>query len=77
MSDSIIEKKSFDFAVRTVNLYKHLTTEKKSLFCQNSFYAVGQASVQVYQRVKEDKVRQISTQKWILHLKKQTKLIIG
>ena len=26
---SIIEIKSFDFAVRTVNLYKYLTTEKK------------------------------------------------
>lgn len=26
---SIIEKKSFDFAVRIVNLYKHLTAEEK------------------------------------------------
>ena len=26
---SVIEKKSFDFAVRIVNLYKHLTSEKK------------------------------------------------
>ncbi len=26
---SIVEKKSFDFAVRIVNLYKHLTAEKK------------------------------------------------
>lgn len=26
---SVIEKKSFDFAVRIVNLYKHLTAEKK------------------------------------------------
>ena len=26
---SIIEKKSFEFAIRTVNLYKHLITEKK------------------------------------------------
>ncbi len=29
MADSIIEIKSFDFAVRIVNLYKHLTTDKK------------------------------------------------
>ena len=29
MADSIIENKSFDFAVRIVNLYKHLTTDKK------------------------------------------------
>lgn len=29
MSNSVIENKSFQFAVRIVNLYKHLTTEKK------------------------------------------------
>lgn len=28
-NDNVIEIKSFDFAVRIVNLYKHLTTEKK------------------------------------------------
>lgn len=27
--DNVIEEKSFEFAVRIVNLYKHLTTEKK------------------------------------------------
>ena len=27
--ENVIEVKSFDFAVRTVNLYKHLTSEKK------------------------------------------------
>ncbi|MBO5098905.1 MAG: four helix bundle protein [Clostridia bacterium] len=27
--DNIIEKKSFDFAVRIVNLYKHLTVNKR------------------------------------------------
>lgn len=27
--NSIIENKSFEFAIRTVNLYKHLITEKK------------------------------------------------
>ena len=29
MSDNAIEQKSFDFAVRTVNLYRHLTNKKK------------------------------------------------
>ena len=29
MSDNAIEQKSFDFAVRTVNLYRHLTKKKK------------------------------------------------
>ena len=29
MSENIVENKSFDFAVRIVNLYKYLTNEKK------------------------------------------------
>ena len=29
MNENIIENKSFQFAVRTVNLYKHLTNDKK------------------------------------------------
>ncbi len=29
MSENIVENKSFQFAVRIVNLYKHLTTDKK------------------------------------------------
>ena len=29
MDGNIIENKSFQFAVRTVNLYKHLTNDKK------------------------------------------------
>lgn len=29
MKENVIEVKSFDFAVRIVNLYKYLATEKK------------------------------------------------
>ena len=29
MGENVIETKSFDFAVRIVGLYKHLTQEKK------------------------------------------------
>lgn len=29
MGENIVESKSFQFAIRIVNLYKHLTTEKK------------------------------------------------
>ena len=29
MNDNVIENKSFDFAVRIVNLHKHLSSEKK------------------------------------------------
>lgn len=32
-----IEVKSFEFAVRTVNLYKHLQKQAKSLICSDSF----------------------------------------
>ncbi len=41
MAESIIEKKSFDFAVRTVNLYKHLTTEKKELVLSKQLLRCG------------------------------------
>lgn len=38
---SIIEKKSFDFAVRTVNLYKHLTAEKKEFVLSKQLLRSG------------------------------------
>ncbi len=41
MAESTIEKKSFDFAVRTVNLYKHLTTEKKEFILSKQFLRCG------------------------------------
>ena len=41
MSESIIENKSFDFAVRTVNLYKHLTTEKKEFVLSKQLLRCG------------------------------------
>lgn len=41
MSESIIENKSFDFAVRTVNLYKHLSTEKKEFVLSKQLLRCG------------------------------------
>ncbi len=38
---SIIEIKSFDFAVRTVNLYKHLTSEKKEFVLSKQLLRCG------------------------------------
>ncbi len=38
---SIIEIKTFDFAVRTVNLYKHLTTEKKEIILSKQLLRSG------------------------------------
>ena len=38
---SIIEIKSFDFAVRTVNLYKHLTQEKKEFVLSKQLLRCG------------------------------------
>ena len=41
MSENIISKKSFDFAVRTVNLYKHLTVEKKEFVLSKQLLRSG------------------------------------
>ena len=39
--ESIVEKKSFDFAVRIVNLYKHLTTDKKEFVLSKQLLRSG------------------------------------
>ena len=39
--NNIIETKSFDFAVRIVNLYKHLTTEKKEFVLSKQLLRSG------------------------------------
>ena len=36
--DNIIEEKSFEFAVRTVNLYKYLTSEKQEFILSKDEY---------------------------------------
>jgi four helix bundle protein len=40
-SDNIVEKKSFDFAVRVVNLYKYLTNDKKELVLSKQLLRSG------------------------------------
>lgn len=41
MSDNIIENKSFQFAVRIVNLYKHLTNNKKEFVISKQLLKSG------------------------------------
>lgn len=41
MSSNIIEDKSFNFAVRVVNLYKHLTNEKKEFVLSKQLLRSG------------------------------------
>ena len=41
MEENIIEKKSFEFAVRVVNLYRHLTAEKKEYVISNQLLRSG------------------------------------
>ena len=41
MSDSVIENKSFEFAIRIVNLYKHITSEKKELVLSKQLLRCG------------------------------------
>ena len=41
MNDNVIENKSFDFAVRIVNLHKHLSSEKKELVLSKQLLRSG------------------------------------
>lgn len=41
MSENTIENKSFDFAVRMVNLYKYLTTDKKEFVMSKQLLRSG------------------------------------
>ncbi len=41
MKENVIETKSFDFAVRIVNLYKYLTTEKKEFVLSKQLLKSG------------------------------------
>ena len=41
MSENIVENKSFQFAVRTVNLYKQLTTDKKEYVMSKQLLKCG------------------------------------
>ena len=41
MEENIIEKKSFEFAVSVVNLYRHLTAEKKEYVISNQLLRSG------------------------------------
>ena len=41
MSSNVIESKSFNFAVRIVNLYKHLTNEKKEFVLSKQLLRSG------------------------------------
>lgn len=34
-NDNVVREKSRAFAIRIINLYKYLITEKKNLFCLN------------------------------------------
>ena len=41
MNDNVIESKSFDFAVRIVHLYKHLTKTKREFVMANQLLRCG------------------------------------
>ena len=41
MKDNIIQKKSFEFAIRAVNAYKYLQTEKKEFVLSKQFLRSG------------------------------------
>ena len=41
MSENVVEKKSFAFAIRIVNLYKYLTTDKKEFIMSKQLLRCG------------------------------------
>ena len=41
MKDNVVQAKSFDFAVRIVNLYKHLTADKKEFVLSKQLLRSG------------------------------------
>ena len=41
MSYNVIEEKSFDFAIRVVNLYKHLVSKKKEFVLSKQLLRCG------------------------------------
>lgn len=41
MKENIVKDKSFDFAVRIVNMYKYLTTEKKEFIMSKQVFRSG------------------------------------
>lgn len=41
MDENIVENRSFRFAVRTVNLYKHITTDKKEYIMSKQLLKCG------------------------------------
>lgn len=57
--ESIVENKSFEFAVRIVNLYKHLTAEKKEYTISKQLLKAEQALVLMYAKASKDSQRLI------------------
>ena len=67
MKDNIVVDKSFDFAVRIVNLYKYLTQKKNEYVLSKQLLRSGTSIGANMQRHNEDKVKQILRQKWQSH----------
>ena len=63
MTENQIENKSFDFAVRIVNLYKHLNSEKKEYVLSKQLLVPAQASVLMFPKHNAGKAKLILYQK--------------
>ena len=63
--ENIIEKKSFDFAVRIVRLYKYLCDKKKEFVLSEQLLRSGQVSAQTLLKRNKHKVKLISFQKFL------------
>ena len=77
MKENIIQVKSFAFAIRIVNAYKYLQSEKRSLYYQNKCCEVAPRLEQMWKKQLEDNLKKTSSQKYLLHTKRLEKQNIG
>ena len=59
MEENVIEIKSFDFAVRTVDLYKYLTETKHEYVMARQLLRCGTSIGEMWQKQKKVKAKQI------------------
>ena len=69
--------KSFEFAVRIVNLFKHLIEVKKEFIMSKQLMRSGTSVVQIFAKLNSPKVQTIFFINYVFQEKKQMKRCIG
>jgi hypothetical protein len=50
MEESVIKVKSYQFSLRVIKLYKHLTEDKRNTFFQNKYYEAEHLLAQMWRK---------------------------